>query len=93
MKIPSASLTLFFSELTTDPWVASVAAARFRFEIPTTPRVFPVIGCCAWFPAVDGAAESGGTLGIGGAGADIPDRPLDDPLVSGTGLDAGCALC
>ncbi len=37
MNVPLSSFTLVFSELTTEPSLALVAGANFRFEIPTTP--------------------------------------------------------
>ena len=37
MKVPPSSLTLFFSELTTDPWAFSAFAASFKSDIPMTP--------------------------------------------------------
>ena len=44
MKVPFASFTLLFSELTTEPWGLLAVADSFRFEIPTTPWVLAVIG-------------------------------------------------
>jgi hypothetical protein len=51
--VPLSSLTLFFSELTTDPSAALLAAAllSFRSEIPTTPSVWAVIAGRGLFPA------------------------------------------
>lgn len=46
-SVPLSSLTLFFSELTREPSVAFVACESFRFALPTTPRVSPVMGGCA----------------------------------------------
>ena len=42
-NVPLSSFTLFLSELTTDPCEGFEAGESFRFEIPTTPCVWPVI--------------------------------------------------
>jgi hypothetical protein len=42
--VPLSTFTLFFSELKTEPWAALGAGSSFRFEMPTTPCVFPVMG-------------------------------------------------
>ena len=44
MNVPLSNFTLLFSELTTEPCAVSCAIDNFRFEIPTTPWVFPVMG-------------------------------------------------
>jgi len=41
--VPLSTFTLFFSELNTEPCGAVFAGSSFRFEIPTTPWVLPVI--------------------------------------------------
>src|ERR1022692_2711566 len=48
--VPLSSLTLFFSEVTTEPWDASDAVSlSVKLEIPITPFVSPVIGGLEWF--------------------------------------------
>jgi hypothetical protein len=44
MIVPLSSLTLLFSELTTDPWAFSAFAASFTSDIPMTPWVLAVMG-------------------------------------------------
>ena len=45
MNVPLSNFTLLFSELNTEPCVALDVVDNFKFEIPTTPSVFPVMGC------------------------------------------------
>ena len=44
ISVPPCSFTLLFSELTIEPSFVFSAIDNFRFEIPTTPWVFPVTG-------------------------------------------------
>src|SRR6185369_17415752 len=44
ISVPPCSFTLLFSELTIEPSFEFSAIDNFRFEIPTTPWVFPVTG-------------------------------------------------
>ena len=78
--VPLSSLTLFFSELTTDPSAALLAALlSFRSEIPTTPSVWAVIGGRELLPA--GASPGVPELADGAeAGADPPIPPRGLPV-------------
>jgi len=73
--VPHSSLTLFFSEVTTEPWDAFDALSlSFKFEIPITPFVSPVIASREWFAV----GESLGMLPPAGAdwlGAE-PEPPM-----------------
>ena len=44
MNVPLSSLTLFLSELNTEPCAVVCGGSSFRLEMPTTPCVLPVIG-------------------------------------------------
>src|SRR5258708_28524472 len=63
----------------TEPCVGSGAGESFRFAIPTTPWVSPVIGCCAGVPVEVPAGalpDVGGALEAAGAGSPMePERP------------------
>src|SRR3984885_13088410 len=78
--VPLSSLTLFFSELTTDPSAALLAALlSFRSEIPTTPSVWAVIGRRELLP--DGASPGVPELADRTeAGADPPIPPRGVPV-------------
>ena len=94
MNVPLSSFTLFFSELTTEPWDAAAAVvASFKSRSPTTPSVFPVMGSCA---AVEESSVEVllpvEALGVGGGAPPIPaarppfeDAPLGLP--AGAGVD------
>jgi len=98
MKVPLSSFTLFFSELTTEPWDTALAVVTsFKSRSPTTPSVFPVMGSCA-FAAVE---ASGGVLlpvealGAGGGVPPIPGArpPFEDaPLALALGAAADWSL-
>ena len=96
MNVPLSSFTLFFSELTTEPWDTAVAlVASFKSRSPTTPSVFPVMGSCAFaaveessvevLPPVEALGVGGGAPPIPGARPPFEDAPLGLP--AGAGVD------
>ena len=81
---------MFFSELTSDPWLGfDAAVVRFRSEIPTMPCVFAVMGPGALDPvcpsgdasALLGALDAAGVAGLPRppAGLEGDPPPLDPP--------------
>jgi len=92
MNVPLSSFTLLFSERTTDPFVVSPVVDRLRFERPTIPCVFAVMGswgaapvCAAGAspPVVDGDADDGLPVAI----------PVDRPPLLPDDMPAGADVC
>ena len=72
---------MFFSELTSDPWLGfDAAVVRFKSEIPTMPCVFALMGPCALDPvcALADASELLGILDAAG-GVAAPPIPAERP--------------
>src|ERR1700693_4407053 len=84
MYVPLSSFTLFFSELTTEPWFAGAALVSFRSGIPTTPSVCAVIGGRAFVLVSVSRGMLLPTLGAEGVG-DCADPPIP-PAREGLGL-------
>src|SRR5258708_39476505 len=74
----------------TEPCVGSGAGESFRFAIPTTPWVSPVIGCCAGVPV---EVPAGALPDVGGAleaaGAVPPMEPERPPPAAGALAGSG----
>ena len=72
---------MFFSELTSDPWLGfDAAVVRFRSEIPTMPCVFAVMGPGALDPVCPSGDASALLGALDAAGGAVPPAiPAERP--------------